>query len=154
MRDLYEKVNSSNLTSVVVPATGESIDSHRQQYVGVLVHIKSHLSKLEKMGCVRAHIHFKKDGKTMFMNTPAGETGDRKYIHVGVNLEKQKEARDKVYREGKRARISESMDKLNYKIRDLDSQLDRLLWEYGKALSDIKKLQAECEGPNEFQGEE
>ncbi len=152
MRDLYEKVTSSNFGSMVVPSTGESIDSYRQQYVGVLIHIKSHLSYLEKMGCVRAHIHLKKDGKTMFMNTPASETGERKYIHVGVNPEKQKDARDKVYREGKRARISESMDKLNYKVRDLDSQLDRLLWEYGRALSEIKKLHAECEGPNEFQG--
>lgn len=152
MRDLYGKVISTNLGSVVVPSTGESIDSHRQQYIGILLHIKSHLSELEKMGCVRAHIHFKKDGKTMFMNTPANDAGERKYIHVGVKPAKQKEARDKVYREGKRARITESMNVLNSKMRDLDNQLDRLLWEYGKALSDIKKLHAECEGPNEFQG--
>lgn len=154
MHNLYDKVTSANISSVVVPSTGESIDSHRQQYVGVLVHIKSHIVELEKMGCVRAHIHFKKDGKTMFMNTPSSETGERKYIHVGVNPEKQKEARDKVYREGKRARITDSMDKLNYKINDLDRQLDRLLWEYGRALSDIKKLHAECDEPNEYQGED
>lgn len=152
MLDLYSKVTSANIDSVVVPSTGESIDSHRRQYVGVLSRINSHISELERMGCVRAHIHFKKDGKTMFMNTPSSETGARKYIHVGVNPEKQKEARDKVYREGKRARITESMSKLNCKIGELDRQLDRLLWEYGRALSEIEKLHAVCDEPNEHQG--
>jgi hypothetical protein len=149
MSDLYEKVNGSNKDSVVVPSIGEVIDSRRQQYVESLVLIKSHLNELVEMGCVRAHIHFKNDKKTMFMNLPADGFGQRKYIHVGVNPIKQKEARDKVYREDKRNRISERLNNLNCKIRNLDRQLDQLLWEYGRVVSDIEKLHRVCGEPNE-----
>lgn len=148
MHDIYSQVESSSRNPIVVPSTGASIDSNRQQYMDSLVLIQTHLSELISMGCVDAHIHFKSDGKTMFMNRPADETGQRKYIHVGVNPEKQKTARDQVYRERKRKGIQSEVDSLNYKARQLDRQLGSLLWEYGRLLSDAAKVQELCNQPN------
>ena len=147
MSNMFDSPNSKLADALSL--NGHAIDIERCNIRDCVSEISEHLNELINMGCIRAHIHFKVDGKTMFMNQPSNEMGLRKYIHVGVNPEKQKAARDKVFRESKRSDIQRRLDSLTSTVRDLDRQLANISRSYSRALNDIKELLAACEGPNE-----
>ncbi|WP_131679667.1 hypothetical protein [Metapseudomonas furukawaii] len=153
MRSIYSSA-FNGVESVIVPATGSSVDSARQQIVDAIKAARDHRDLLVNMGCIHAHIHFKADGKTMFMNRPSDETGKRGYIHVGVNPEKQKEARDKVHREDKRRKLTCAVDSISSRAAELDRKLDNLLWEYGRLIKDAQEFKEVIKQPNEYLEEE
>lgn len=148
MRDIY--MQAKNIVSeVAIPATGSEIDNARKSIVGHIQVAYIHCDQLMELGCINAHIHFKSDRKTMFMNKPSDESGNRAYIHVGVDPEKQKEAYAKVAREAKRKRISEAAERIADDARELDRQLDNLLWRYQRLIQDAEKLHQVINEPSE-----
>lgn len=148
MRDIYTQAKNI-VSEVAIPATGADIDKVRKSIVENIQVAHIHCDQLMELGCINAHIHFKSDKKTMFMNKPADANGNRAYIHVGVDPVKHKEAYAKVGREAKRQRISEAAERIAEDARELDRQLENLLWRYQRLVQDAEKLKQVINEPNE-----
>lgn len=148
MRDIY--MQAKNIVSAVsIPGTGSDIDNVRKDLVSCIQNAHIYCDRLMALGCIKAHIHFKSDGKTMFMNKPTDESGNRAYIHVGVDPIKQSEAYAKVAREAERKRISDDAERIADDARELDRQLENLLWKYQRLIQDAEKLQQVLNEPGE-----
>jgi hypothetical protein len=150
MAAIYQDINQRGIESKAVPTGGAAIDSLRLSYSDLVSNINKHIQVLRAAGCIHAHIHFKADGKTMFMNAPSDSTGQRKYIHVGVNPIKQHEARNCVYREGLRNRLSVGLHEAAQKMHDLEYKLKMLEIEYNRSIVELKVLQQICSEPIEL----
>ncbi len=101
---------------------GKRFDKVFERLQETIRQMEAEEKELEAQGCVRAYIHFKPDGRTMFLLSPVDATGRRKYTHVGVSPEKQETARAAVAREHRRAELAAQR-------RDLAQALDGLQWE-------------------------
>lgn len=120
---------------------GDLLDSKRQVVVDTLHQATTKQSQLEKDGCLKGHIHFKADGKTMFMYLPVNEAGHRKYVHIGVRAEKQLEARQQVAREDKRSRLAMRAGELAVAADELEGKLCFLLNDYDR----LQRLQKDIQ---------
>ena len=85
--------------SVSIMSHGETIDKELVKLHEAILKLKKKEEKLTDAGCLLARIHFKTDRPNiMYMLLPTDSTGKRKYVHVGVDSEKQNEAIAKVSR--------------------------------------------------------
>jgi hypothetical protein len=112
---------------------GEKIDNLRVETVAALNLCKKHENSLTEAGCQAGVIHFKSGRpNAMFINEPISG-GGRKHVYIGVDPDKQEEARARVARWNARDLLRRSMSSLEVDLDDLNHLV-------GSALADAKAV--------------
>lgn len=131
---------------------GADIDNLRQTIRAAIQACERREQALQKLGCLKAHIHFKTGTNVMFMNKPVDPvTGKRPYVHVGVDPRKQAEARALVYREQVRERLAALREALAQSLQGMDEELQWLANRYRRLADEIPNLENVINAPDEPQ---
>ena len=114
--------------SVSIMSHGETIDKELVKLHEAILKLKKKEEKLTDAGCLLARIHFKTDRPNiMYMLLPTDSTGKRKYVHVGVDSEKQNEAIAKVSRYEQREIVRKRIGSLQKLIDHCQFRLSSML---------------------------
>lgn len=118
-----------------IMADGLEFNKLRSSIASALAACKRKEKELSKAGCQSGNIHFKTGRpNTMYINEPT-KNGKRKYIHVGVNAAKQKEARERVKRWAIRDSLRNHISKLENDLQHLDYRFVEVM-DYATLLED------------------
>ncbi len=107
-------------------AQGAQLDKLRANIAEIIEACKKHERKLSRQGCQSGAAHFKTSKPNcMFIYEPQVD-GHRKYVHVGVDPDKQKEALERIDRFKKRDELNKAREDLERQLSDIDWQLRSL----------------------------
>lgn len=107
---------------------GAEIDKSRAAIVQALKACKQQEQRLTKQGVQIGSIHFKTDRKkpTMYVREPVKD-GERPYVHVGTDTDKQDEMEKRVERWAQRDRLQKDIKHLEQTLEDLDRHIKHLV---------------------------
>ncbi len=107
---------------------GCAIDKELVKLNEIIVKLRKKDKSLTDQGCLLARIHYKTDRPNiMYMLLPTDEAGKRKYIHVGVDSEKQQQAIAKVSRYEERETVRRQIRLLHELYDQCHLQLSAML---------------------------